>query len=89
MGLHHSSHTNMAGIDGKNFHYAAVLIHSCIHSEETVGMGANHNVSRFVRLLVSGGEFVFASYRLVGHGSLEGLEANELVSYFHGHGKEG
>ena len=79
----------MAGIDGKNFHYAAVLIHGCIHSEGTVGMGANHNVSRFVRLWVLGDEFVFASYRPVDHGSLEGLEVNELVSYFHGHGKEG
>ena len=79
----------MAGIDGKNFHYAVVLIHGCIHSEVTVGMGANYNVSRFVRLMVPEGEFVFASYRPVGHGSLEGLEVNELVSYFHGHGKEG
>ena len=89
MGLHHSSHTNMAGIDGKNFHYAAVLIHGCIHSEGTVGMGTNHNVSHFVRLLVPEGKFMFASYQPVGHGSLKGLKVNELVSYFHGHGKEG
>ena len=67
----------------------AVLIHGCTHSEETAGMGASHDVSCFARLLVPEGEFVCASYWLVGHSSLEGLEVNKLVSYYHWHDKEG
>ena len=61
----------------------AVLIHGCIHSEETAGMGANHDVSRFARLLVPEGEFLCARDLPVGHSGLEGLEVKELVSYFH------
>ena len=61
----------------------AVLIHGCVRSEGAAGMSANHDVSRFARLLVPEGEFVCASDLPVGHSGLEGLEVNGLVSYFH------
>ena len=79
-----SSQTNMVGNASTTSQH--LFIHSCIHAEETVGMGTCHDVSRCVRLLILESVLVFAAYRLFSHGSLEGLEINEPISYFDGYG---
>ena len=58
-GLHHSSYSNMVC---NHFYHVVVLIHGSIGAEGTVGVGAYHDISRFVKLLVPESELVFAGY---------------------------